>query len=377
MTAVDDGAGMADRVRWVETDEAFEALCSAAHAAGQVALDTEFERTDTYFPRLALLQFAIGEQIHLVDPLALSSPTPLRRLLADPSVEKVLHAVGEDLEVLHTWCGEGLEVASLVDTQLAAAFLGHRYGISYRELVSHLTGVTLEKGETRSDWLARPLTDSQRHYAAMDVAWLLPMWWQMRAQLERLGRLDWVREDCALAVSDAAQRTAPEEMWRLVKRAVTLDARATAALQRLAAWRELRARELDRPRTWILRDEELIRLAEQLPERPDQLQGKPLAPGLVKRSGTELQAQLNSVRRLPDERLPQPLQVLSRAEGEQLQKLRKAARARAVELGIAEELLARKKLLEPLLLEPAAGLPPALQGWRLEVMGDLLEAWRR
>lgn len=365
-----------DQARWIDTDEDFERVCAEARAAGQLAMDTEFERTDTYYPKLALLQFAVGETLYLIDPLALSASTPLRRLLADPAVEKVLHATGEDLEVLHTWCGEGLQVSNMVDTQVAAAFLGHRYGISYRELVSHLAGVGLEKGETRSNWLARPLTPAQRHYAALDVAWLLPMWQQMRVELERLERLEWVREDCDLMARDAAQRTEPEQMWRLVKRAVTLDARGTAALQRLASWRELKAREWNRPRTWVLKDDELIRLAEQLPEDLGSLQGKPLAPGLVKRSGVELLAHLNTVRRLPAEQLPPPLRVLSRAEGEQLQQLRKAARARAAELGIAEELLARKKMLEPLLLDPEAELPPALCGWRREVLGPLLETRR-
>lgn len=366
-----------EQAEWVDSDAGFAAVCAAAQQAGRVALDTEFERTNTYYPRLALLQFAIGERFYLVDPLALTETTPLRRLLADPNVEKVLHAIGEDLEVLHTWCGPELMVSNLIDTQTAAAFLGFRYGISYRELVSHLMAVELEKGETRSNWLARPLSPAQHLYAAMDVAWLLPMWAQMQTQLQQQGRLDWVREDCDLIVAEAAQRTEPDAMWQLVKRAVTLDPRGTAALQRLTSWREQRAREWDRPRSWVLRDDQLIQLAEQLPEDLGSLRGKPLPPGLVKRSGPELQALVNSVRRLPENQLPVPLRALTRTEGERLQDLRKAARARAAELGIAEELLARKKLLEPMLLNPDGGLPPAMRGWRHEVLGSLLEEWRR
>lgn len=371
------GAEVALNWRWIDSDAAFAELCSEAQQAGQVALDTEFERTQTFYPKLALLQFAVGDVISLVDPLALQDPSPLQALLADPHVTKVMHAVGEDLEVLQTWCGEGLEVHNLVDTQLAAAFVGERYGISYRELVAIYFEVALDKGATRSDWLARPLTAEQCRYAAMDVVWLLPAWQQLQQQITQAGRLGWLEEECKALVAAAATRPAPEQMWRLVKRAATLDRRGTAALQQLAAWRERRARQQDLPRSWVLRDEQLLALAEQRPERLADLRGKPLPRAL--RSGTaasELESMLASIRELSEHELPAPLAVLDRAQGEALQGLRKQARRRAEELGLAEELLARKRLLEPLFLDDAPALPVALQGWRNEVLGSLLEKWR-
>ncbi|TVS18491.1 MAG: ribonuclease D [Gammaproteobacteria bacterium] len=368
---------MVDEAQWIATDAEFAALCESARDADSVAIDTEFERTDTFYPKLALVQFCIGDRIALLDPLALADVTPLRALLEDPSTEKVLHSCSEDVEVLAAWCGARPQ--ALFDTQIAAAFCGGRYGIGYRDLVVQEFGVELDKDATRSNWLHRPLSAVQIRYAALDVALLLPLKARQEEALSVEGRVHWLREECDRAVSDVLDRPGPETAWRNVKRAGTLGARGLAALQRLAAWRERRARELDRPKGWLLKDEQLILLAGRLPERIEDLAGEGLPAGAVRRFGSELQPLLDAARGLPESELPQALPPpMGRAENERMKAFRKRAQAHAQRLGVAEELLARKRLIEPL-FQPERGhaeWPEALRGWRWDILAGDLEALR-
>lgn len=366
---------MTENAEWVTTDAALAELCAAARAAGAVALDTEFERTDTFFPKLALVQFCIGERIALVDPLAIEDASPLRALLEDAATRKVLHSCSEDVEVLASCCGA--RPRNLFDTQIAAAFCGSRYGIGYRDLVADAFAVELDKDETRSNWLERPLSAAQKRYAALDVAWLLPLAERQTEQLEQRGRLGWLAEECERQVQDVIDRPGPEQAWRNVKRAGGLDPRGLAALMALAAWRERRARELDRPKGWLVKDEHLVLLATALPGSLDELDGKGLPPGVIRRWGGELQDIIDQTRELSAAELPNALPApMSRADGERLKQFRKRAQHHARELGVAEELLARKRLLEPL-FAPAvavADCPDALRGWRWEILGPDIEA---
>ncbi len=367
---------MVEEARWIGGDAEFAALCERAAAAGSVAMDTEFERTDTFYPKLALVQFCIDERIALVDPLTLSDPSPLKALLEDPETEKVMHSCSEDVEVLMTFCGA--RPRALFDTQIAAAFCGSRYGIGYRELVHSEFGVELDKGATRSDWLQRPLSSSQLRYAALDVALLLPLRSRQIAALERDARVKWLEEECDRLVSEVLERPGPESAWRSVKGAGTLDRRGLAALQRLAAWRERRARELDRPKGWLLKDDQLLRLAERLPQRSDGLADAGLPPGAQRRWGNELIDLIEEARRLADDELPPPPPApMSRAGNQRMKAFRQRARAHAQRLGLADELLTRKRLIEPLFLAGAGtDWPEALTGWRWDVLGAELQALR-
>lgn len=364
---------VAEQAHWIDSTRALANLCERARAAGRVALDTEFERTDTYFPKLALVQLGVDDSIALVDPLDIEDATPLRELLEDAGTQKVLHSGSEDVEVLAGW--SGARPRGLFDTQIAAALCGRRYGIGYRDLVLEEFALELDKGETRSDWLGRPLSPAQRRYAALDVALLLPLQERQHEFLAGQGRLAWLEEECERMLQDVLGRPGPEDAWRNVKRASILGPRGLAALQRLAAWREHRARELDRPRGWLLKDEHLVTLAEQLPDSVRTLAGRGLPPGAVRRWETDLQELVDAARRLNEEELPDPLPPpLGRADGERLKRLRKRAREQAQALGVAEELLARRRMLEPLFLSPDGGVPEPLCGWRWEVLGPELEA---
>ena len=360
----------------VTTDAELEEACRLARAAGTVVVDTEFERTDTYFPRVALVQLATQDEVWLVDPLEIRDPSALRTLLDDEDIEKVLHACSEDIEVFSHWLGA--RVSRIFDTQLGAAFLGERFGIGYGELVQNVLGVEVDKKETRSNWLQRPLTEAQWRYACLDVIHLAEIHARMRAQLELLGRLEWVFEESAAIVAEVHARAETPLGWRAVKGAANLPPRGLAAASALANWRDRTARALDRPRNRVARDEHLVSLAESMPSSVEALRGAPLPHGLVKRWGAELQVLLDELREAPAEALPLPPgPPVARTQAPLLKRLRSTARGAAEELGVADELLSRKRLIE-VWLEPGSGhVPVAWRGWRWQVAGERLQGMVR
>ena len=160
-----------DQYQYVETRVQLLSAVEACKSAGVIALDTEFARFNTYYPIVGLIQIATRDDCFLIDPVALSDLEPLAPLLQNPGILKVFHACSEDLEVFQH--ALGVIPAPLFDTQIAAAVLGVGFSMSYQALVEHWLGVSLPKDQTRSDWLARPLTAQQLHYAALDVIHLL------------------------------------------------------------------------------------------------------------------------------------------------------------------------------------------------------------
>ncbi len=159
-------------------------VCLAARDADVVMLDTEFVRTRTFFPQLGLIQMFDGENLSLIDPTVLDEMTPFVELLQDTSVLKVLHACGEDLEVFQN--AFGCTPFPMVDTQIMAAFLGYGLSTGFAALVQDQLQVELDKSESRTDWLARPLSDKQLEYAAADVFYLLPMYEKLVEQVTQV-----------------------------------------------------------------------------------------------------------------------------------------------------------------------------------------------
>ena len=158
----------------IESDDALHAMLDGVADCTVVAIDTEFMRRNTFYPQVALVQLCFGDKAWLVDPLQITDPSPLAQLLVNPAVTKVLHSASEDLEVFGHWLG--VLPDPLFDSQRASALLDRGFGLGYRALVQAICDVDLPKGETQSNWLQRPLTESQCEYAAQDVAWLLPVW---------------------------------------------------------------------------------------------------------------------------------------------------------------------------------------------------------
>lgn len=339
--------------------------------APAIALDTEFVRERTYYPIPGLIQLATEAGVYLIDPLAIEDLSPLRQLCEAPVV-KVMHSASEDLEVFQRLLG--CLPAPLADTQLGAALAGHRFGIGYQHLVAAVLGRELDKGETRSNWLQRPLTASQRHYAAMDVAWLLPVYEQLLAELELLGRVDWWWEDNDRQVLAASRPLALEDSWRRLRGAGRLRPRELAVLQEVCGWRERVARGSDRPRGHVLPDALCLELARQLPTSLAELQAhRELPRRLVKPHGADVLAAIEAGRARPAASWPQLPRPLTSAENRHLKQLRSVVGERAGGLELAPELLARRRDLESLLRRRQ--LPSSLQGWRQPVVGEpLLDA---
>src|SRR5690606_18992826 len=230
----------------------------------RIGLDTEFIRERTYWPQLALVQVALGDgddDILLVDPLAPGIADALRPLLTDAAVLKVMHSPSEDLVAFRHACK--VVPQPLFDTQAAAALSGIAAGIGYQRLVQEALGINLPKGETRSDWMRRPLSPSQLEYAADDVRHLFALHDALDARLLGLGRTAWLQEDCARMVANAERDDGDRWPHLSLRAAQFLDEPARHRLLRLLRWREAHARRADRPRSWILDNELAVQLARE------------------------------------------------------------------------------------------------------------------
>ena len=361
--------------RLIENDADLRAALASLDPDLPVAVDTEFMRRDSYYPKVALLQISTGDEALLIDPLAVEDLEALRALFRDPAREKVLHSCSEDLEVFERWLG--VQPQPLIDTQRAAALLGEAFGLGYRALVQKLLGLELDKGETRSNWLRRPLSESQCHYAAQDVIHLAAVWSRLRERAEASGRLPWILqegEDLLQALKDRER-----EAYRRMRGIGRLSRRELAALAALYEWREARARSLDRPRGWVLEDKACLAIARAMPGHRQALADLDvLPPSLLRKSAPALLEQVARVRSLPEEALPvAPPAQLTPAQRQKLKSLRTALRERADSLGMPPEVLLSGAEIE-LLLRQLAGEsvsePARWAGWRSQAVIDPLRA---
>jgi ribonuclease D len=246
--------------RWVDTDEDLADVVAEVAAQPRYAMDTEFHRERTYYPRLALVQLAWEGGMALIDPLA-CEPKGLAPLLTSPSLA-VLHAAQQDLDVLTTACG--VIPAQLFDTQLAAGFLGY----STPSLVSLLQGelkVQLPKGDRLTDWLRRPLTEAQRDYAASDVAHLLELADTLQAQLLEMGRSEWASAACEELRTRAVGHADPGDAWLKLKDVRALRPKSRGVAKAVAEWRERRAMATDTPPRQVLPDLAILGIAQKVP----------------------------------------------------------------------------------------------------------------
>lgn len=359
-------------VEWVDTPQALAAAAARWRQAPAIGIDSEFVRERTFYPRLGLLQVSDGAHSTLLDPVALVDLEPLRAVLADPTVVKVAHSPSEDMEVLFHRFGEF--PAALFDTQLAAALVGHEAAMSYQRLVRELLGIELAKGETRTDWLRRPLSPAQVEYAAQDVELLLPLYRQLRPQLEESGRLAWLLEEAQRLREPGRFLPPPEDAYLRLGGLGSLDRRQLAALRALAAWRERQARERDLPRNFVLKEAAMVTLARRQPQSLADLAGVPeLPPKQIERYGETLLRLIREARQLRPEEMPAPRPKGARDERgrELVDRLVEAVRQRAEAIGVTPTLLASRRDLKQLLTCPAEELPPpALAGWRWEQIGN-------
>jgi ribonuclease D len=354
----------------IDSADALTAFVASAAGATAVALDTEFMREKTYRAELCLLQLAFDDEAVCIDPIAIPDLAPIAPLLNSASVVKIMHAARQDLEVLLPAVGL---VQPVFDTQIAAALAGHPSQVGYAELARRLLGVELSKAHTRTDWARRPLSPEQQEYALDDVRHLPALRNSLLETLAAQGRLAWLEEELAALGNADALRVDPEDAWRKVKGLPSLDEGRQRLAQSLAAWRERRAVDRNRPRGWILDDVSLREIAVRLPRSLDALAALPeMQESTVRKSGEELLA-LVSEAGIADP--PPPLPRRERPDPAQLalvKRLADVASEVAKDLNLSPEVLATRRELEKL----AAGRRDVnlLRGWRGEVVGKKLLA---
>ena len=367
----------------IDSNEALTESCAYWSTCQALALDTEFMRVSTYYPKVGLIQISDGKQITLVDPLKIEDWSPFKALLADEGIARILHSCSEDLLVFFAFTG--MLPVSLFDTQIAAALLGEGLSLSYQNLVIKRFNIELPKSETRSDWLQRPLTPEQLEYAALDVAYLVETREQQQESLASLGRDSWITEEC-----ERMKRQYDTEFtgdfslyYQNFKAAWQFSAQRLAALQKLAAWREERARKRDKPRNWILKDTALYAIAASMCTSRAQLAAiDDVSDNFIRHEGDQVLELVSQARSLPEADCPEPLpKPLNSSAKQKLKAAQARVEAIAGELGLAPELLARKKTLLALMhaskpqrsdsKEPLE-IPDELQGWRKPLVLDAL-----
>lgn len=364
-------------VHLIETTRDFNQCCQSWSNQQSLAIDTEFIRTNTFYPKPGLLQFADTRAIYLVDPLCIEDWSGFIELLQSPSLLWVLHSGSEDLVLLQSFF-KALP-SKLFDTQIAAAYAGLGFSLSYQSLVQKLQNVDLPKGETRSDWLRRPLRSSQLHYAASDVRYLLPIHNMLLDTLSSTPKTDWMAGDMIAllhTVADSEDPIAWQTLYAAISGAWHLPNRGLMLLQALCVWREREAREQNKPRLWLAKDNELLAIAarfgiceqinhkefyamDDLSDQLKRIYGKALLRLLETPPANEVDRDL----------LPPPL---SNKYRRLLKEWRQIVLNRAGELNIAPELLARKRWLQDLLrgYEKCGQLNwvVPMKGWRQRIL---------
>ncbi|MBI3271256.1 MAG: ribonuclease D [Planctomycetes bacterium] len=359
----------------IQTETELRALCDHLRAAGAFALDSEFIPEGHYYPRLAILQVATTERAAIIDSATIGTLAPFVEVVADPAVEKYLHDARMDLEILYDRTGR--LPRNVLDTQIAAAFVGYGERISYARLVERVTGVRLAKLETRSDWTHRPLSPAQVQYALDDVKHLAAVRAHLLERLAAANRLDWVREECrAFESAEAYERTPPREQFRRVRSSNGLDARALALLRELAAWREEAAMDRDVPREHVLRDDDLVELARRAPTKEGMLRGMRIrnVRELAENGGAIVAAVKAGLAcaaaDLPVAATPRD-EAVDLSPGVSL--LEAWLRARCQETGVAAGCVAGRDDLTALVAARVATTPPdlpLLRGWRRTLVGE-------
>jgi ribonuclease D len=354
---------------WVDDPAAFEELVAHLAEVDVYGLDTEFHRERTYHARLALLQLSWRGGVAVVDPVAVDV-APLARVLAGPGL-CVMHAASQDLEILDRVCGT--VPSRLFDTQVAAGFVGYS-SVGLGSLIQGELDIKLPKADRLTDWLARPLATDAIEYAASDVAHLHELYDRLVAKLEARGRLQWALDECEVHRIRSVSSPPPERAWWKIKEARSLRGRAAAVAQAMAAWRERKAADVDRPVRFLLADLALVAMAQRPPRSEEDLRRvRGLDEG--KRKGPAARELLSVV----EEGLSLDLEAVQVPPSEGVDRSRRAAASlvsawaaqRARELDIDAAILATRSDIETFLMDGRGRLA---DGWRNDVVGEPIRA---
>lgn len=359
-------------IQYIDRPEQLPQLCEQIHQESWIALDTEFLREKTYYPKFCLLQIAAPGWVACVDPLAIPDLTPLLDAIYNPNITKVLHSCRQDLEIFFQITGKIPQ--PIFDTQIAAPLLGFQENPGYAMLVSSFLNINLSKAHTRADWSERPLSPDQIQYAADDVIYLCKIYTIMCEQLEKLGRLNWLESDFALLNNPELYQLSPENAWLKIRGKNKLTGRQLSILQTLSEWRERTAQSENKPRNWLLPDDMLLELGKLQPvTTADLAKIRNINERSMNRYGKVICELIDTARQHP----PKPLHEKD-GTGKKTQQheaildvLSAVVRIRAEENSLNPIILATRKDLEQLLFAEEDCL--LLQGWRYNMAGKELQ----
>ena len=347
------------------------ALCERLAASRYIAVDTEFMRDRTYWPRLCLVQLASSDEAAAVDALAPDIDlAPLTDLMSDPGVLKVFHAARQDIEIFYHL--DGRVPAPLFDTQVAGMVCGFGDQVGYEKLVAKLARASIDKTQRFTDWARRPLTRKMYDYAISDVTHLRVVYEKIAARLAQDGRENWLAEEMGTLTDPATYRLDPADAWLRLKTRLRKP-RQLAVLREAAAWRETEAQRRDVPRNRVVRDEALNEVAAQEPKTREELwKLRSLSRGhLGKDAADALLSVVAAVRAAPastypKERKPSPA---ANHAGPSADLLKVLLKLRCEENDVAQKLVASADDVEAIARDDGADVR-ALRGWRREIFGE-------
>lgn len=360
---------------FITSNQALADFCQQASQAEAIAVDTEFVRTRTLYPQLGLIQIYDGQQLVLIDPLAIDDFSRLTELLTNPNVVKILHSCSEDLETF--WHAFKVMPSPIFDSQFAASIVGMGAALGYAKLVEIMLDITVDKGESRTDWLARPLRDEQCDYAAKDVLYLLQLYPELKARVEEQNKLPWVFAEIAHLATKKQIPIPLSSVYLTIKNNWKLSSKAVLILKKLAAWRTSTARQRDMALNFVVREENLVAIATLQPSSKNELRAiQGMNPHEVRIHGDALLAIVADCQNVSEEAYPPRVKRLNDMDDYK----NTAASVKKLCLSIAEkhaipsELVGSKKQINQLLKwcwfnqdeTREMGLQP-----------DLLSSWRR
>ncbi|MDQ7000877.1 MAG: ribonuclease D [Mariprofundus sp.] len=368
---------------YIDTPDLLQHACKEMSACHVLCVDTEFHRESTYYAEFALLQIYGNSQCWIIDPIALDDLSPLWDILCSPDILKVFHAGRQDIEIFVR--ESGCLPTPLFDTQIAAALLGYGQQVGFGNLVQRITKKALPKGESFTNWKARPLTPKQLTYAGDDVIWLMPVYQHLQERLEATGRTGWLQEEQSVLTNPATYDNDETSVFWRVKGVTKLKGKHLAALRELAAWRERAAKQRDIPRRRMISDEALLEIARRSSLSLDTLQRmRGINAGFIKRFGEEIIQVWQRGMDTPEEDWPRqsPRRHNHTGTDLRLEMLDTLVRLKAEEGEISSSILANKSDLSELASwgYRCKDEPPqvaCLHGWRYELVGhDLLRLLR-
>lgn len=369
-------------IHWVDAEDQLVSLCETWETKKMLAIDTEFMRSQTYFPIAGLLQLNDGDANYLIDPTCINCEA-FGAILRQPTIVKVIHSCSEDLEVFQHLLG--CVPVNLLDTQIAAAMCGYGFSVGYGNLVKAVLGIDLPKGETRSDWLRRPLSQAQIEYAAIDVEFLYQLASVLIGALKDKQRLRWATEDCDQLLLSYAENQSIENHYLRIKQAWRLSSNKLAILKVLAHWREQEAQRRDVPRNRVIKEHSLLDIAMMAPTREEQLRKfEGITERMIRADGETIIQLVEQAKAVAPEQLPEPLpKPLSGSENKWSKTLRQEVLAIAELHVLAPELLLKKRDYEAITRhfialenddqnEVEESLQQFIRGWRYELLSEPL-----